>query len=40
MAGASLNRRQAIRIGTSVALAQVGIVEFNGQIELEVILPH
>ena len=33
---ASLNRRQSVRvIGSSVALAQIGIVGFDGQIELE-----
>jgi hypothetical protein len=35
MADASLNRRQTIRVGASVAFAQVGIVGFDGQIELE-----
>jgi hypothetical protein len=35
MADASLNRRQTIRIGAGVAFAQVGIVGFDGQIELE-----
>jgi hypothetical protein len=36
MADTSLNRRQSVRvIGSSVAFAQVGIVGFDGQIELE-----
>ena len=35
MADASLNRRQTIRVGAGVAFAQVGIVDFDGQIELE-----
>jgi hypothetical protein len=35
MADASLNRRQTIRVGAGVAFAQVGIVGFDGQIELE-----
>jgi hypothetical protein len=35
MADASVNRRQTIRIGAGVAFAQVGIVGFDGQIELE-----
>ena len=35
MADASLNLRQTIRVGAGVAFAQVGIVGFDGQIELE-----
>jgi hypothetical protein len=35
MADASLNRRQKIRVGAGVAVAQVGIVGFDRQIELE-----
>jgi hypothetical protein len=35
MADASLNRRQTIRVGAGVVFAQVGIVGFDGQIELE-----
>jgi hypothetical protein len=35
MADASLNRRQTIRVCAGVAFAQVGIVGFDGQIELE-----
>jgi len=35
MADASLNRRQTIRVGDGVAFAQVGIVGFDGQIEVE-----
>ncbi len=35
MADASLNRRQTIRVGAGVAFAQVGIVGFDGQIELD-----
>jgi hypothetical protein len=35
MADASLNRRQTIRVGAGVAFAQVGIVGFDGQVELE-----
>jgi hypothetical protein len=35
MADSSLNRRQTIRVGAGVAFAQVGIVGFDGQIELE-----
>ncbi|MDN3564611.1 hypothetical protein ACFQY5_17870 [Paeniroseomonas aquatica] len=30
-----LNRRQTIRVGAGVAFAQVGIVGFDGQIEVE-----
>lgn len=35
LADASRNRRQTIRVGSVVAFAQVGIVGFDGQIELE-----
>jgi hypothetical protein len=35
MDDANFNRRQTIRMGASVAFAQVGIVGFDGQIELE-----
>jgi len=35
MADASLNRRQTIRFGDGVAFAQVGIVGFDGQVEIE-----
>ena len=35
MADASLNRRHTVRVGAGVAFAQVGIVDFDGQIELE-----
>ena len=35
MADASLNRRQTIRVGAGVAFAQIRIVGFDGQIELE-----
>ncbi|WP_333669538.1 hypothetical protein [Elioraea tepidiphila] len=36
MADASLNRRQSVRvIGAAIAFAQIGIVGFDGQIELE-----
>jgi hypothetical protein len=35
MADASLNRRQTIRVGAGVAFTQVGIVGFDGQVELE-----
>jgi hypothetical protein len=35
MQDSMLNRRQTIRVGAGVALAQVGIVGFGGQIELE-----
>ena len=35
MADALLNRRQTIRVGAGVAFPQVGIVGFDGQIELE-----
>jgi hypothetical protein len=31
----SLNRRQAMRAAASVALAQIGIMGFDGQIQLE-----
>jgi len=35
MADASLNRRQTIRVADGVAFAQVGIVGFDGQIEIK-----
>jgi hypothetical protein len=35
MADASLNRRMTVRLGPSVAFAQIGIVGFDGQIELK-----
>jgi hypothetical protein len=35
MADASLNRRQTVRLGAGVAFAQIGIIGFDGQIELE-----
>jgi hypothetical protein len=35
MDDANFNRRQTIRVGAGVALAQVGIVGFDGQIVLE-----
>jgi len=35
MADASLNQRQTIRVGAGAAFALVGIVGFDGQIELE-----
>ena len=35
MADASLNRRMTVRLGLAVANAQIGIVGFDGQIELE-----
>jgi len=35
MADASLNRRMTVRLGDAVALAQIGIVGLDGQIELE-----
>jgi hypothetical protein len=35
MADASLNRRMTVRLGPGVAFAQIGIVGFDGQIELE-----
>ncbi len=35
MAVSSLNRRMAVRLGLGVAFAQIGIVGFDGQIELE-----
>jgi len=35
MADASLNRRQTIQVGIDVAFAQIRIVDFDGQIELE-----
>ncbi|MFM7417448.1 MAG: hypothetical protein ACKO51_17000 [Alphaproteobacteria bacterium] len=40
MADASLNRRQTIRVGAGVAFAQVGIVGFDGQIELDAMRLH
>ena len=35
MADASLNRRQTIQVGAGVAFAQVGIVGFDGPINLQ-----
>jgi hypothetical protein len=35
MADSSLNRRMTVRLGDTVAFAQVGIVGLDGQIELE-----
>jgi hypothetical protein len=35
MQESDLNRRQTVRFGPEVAFAQVGIVGFDGQIELE-----
>ena len=35
MQDSSLNRRQTIRLGPSVAFAQIGIIGFDGQIDLE-----
>jgi hypothetical protein len=35
MADASLNRRMTVRLGSAMAFAQIGIVGFDGQIELE-----
>ena len=35
MADGSLNRRITVRLGDAVALAQIGIVGLDGQIELE-----
>jgi hypothetical protein len=35
MADVSLNRRMTVRFGCAVAFAQIGIVGFEGQIELE-----
>jgi hypothetical protein len=35
MADASLNKRMTVRLGAGVAFAQIGIVRFDGQIELE-----
>ncbi len=35
MADSSLNRRMTVRLGPVVAFAQIGIVGFDGQIELE-----
>ncbi len=37
MADASLNKRMTVRLGPGVAFAQVGIVGFDGQIEVEAI---
>lgn len=35
MADATLNKRMTVRLGPGVAFAQIGIVGFDGQIELE-----
>lgn len=35
MADASLNKRMTVRLGPDVAFAQIGIVGFDGQIEVE-----
>jgi hypothetical protein len=35
MQDSSLNRRQTLRLGAGVAFAQIGIIGFDGQIELE-----
>jgi hypothetical protein len=35
MADASVNRRMTVRLAEAVAYAQIGIVGFDGQIELE-----
>jgi hypothetical protein len=35
VADVSLNRQQTIRVGAGVAIAKVGIVGFDGQIELD-----
>jgi hypothetical protein len=35
MQDSSLNRRQTVRLGPGVAFAQIGIIGFDGQIELE-----
>lgn len=35
MQDSSLNRRQTVRLGAGVAFAQIGIIGFDGQIELE-----
>ena len=35
MADASLNRRMTVRLGPAVAFAQIGVVGFDGQIEVE-----
>ena len=35
MADASLNKRMTVRLGAGVAFAQIGVVGFDGQIELE-----
>ena len=35
MQESDLNRRQTVRFGSEVAFAQIGIIGFDGQIELE-----
>ncbi|RAI57061.1 pectate lyase family protein [Roseicella frigidaeris] len=35
MQDSSLNRRQTVRLGSGVAFAQIGLIGFDGQIELE-----
>jgi hypothetical protein len=40
MAGASLNRRMAVRLGDAVAFAQIGVVGLDGQIDLEALRLH
>ena len=35
MQDSSLNRRQTVRLGPGVAFAQIGVIGFDGQIELE-----
>ena len=35
IADAALNQRQTARLGAGVAFAQVGIIGFDGQVELE-----
>jgi hypothetical protein len=35
MDSANFNRRQAIRVGASVAYAQVGVIDFDGPIDLQ-----
>ena len=35
MADASVNRRQTIRVGAAVAYAQVGVIGFDGPIDLQ-----
>jgi hypothetical protein len=37
MADASLNKRMTVRLGPGVAFAQIGIVGFDGQIEVEAV---